>query len=79
MRKTHTATISLPPQLAKRVRQIGVQRGFTRSELFREALRRYIAEEEEEQALMQYLQVRAKRMGIKTEDDVARMVDDART
>jgi len=42
MRKTHTATISLPPQLAKRAQQVIEREGMTRSELFRQALRSYL-------------------------------------
>lgn len=44
MRKTYTATISLPPQLAERAQQIIEREGLTRSELFRQALWSYLGE-----------------------------------
>jgi len=48
MRKTYTTTISLPPLLAKKAQRVMQKEGRTRSELFREALRRYLVDIEEE-------------------------------
>ena len=78
MRKTYTATISLPPLLAKKAQRVMQKEGRTRSELFREALRRYLSEETEEQLLMEELQIKARRLGIKNEEEVTRMIDTLR-
>lgn len=78
MRNTCTMTISLPPQLAKKTQRIMRQEGRTRSELFREALRRYMMEQEEESTLVKELRVKAKRLGIKSEADIASIIDDIR-
>jgi CopG family transcriptional regulator/antitoxin EndoAI len=42
MSEQRTVTISLPPELAKRVDAVADQEGRSRSELFREALRQYL-------------------------------------
>ena len=41
-RTTKTITISLPPQMADQVEQVMQEEGRTKSELLREALRRYM-------------------------------------
>lgn len=44
MRTTSTMTISLPPELAKQIRDVAAEDGRSRSELIREALLRYVEE-----------------------------------
>jgi len=46
MRPTRTVTISLPPELARRVDRVARAEGRSRSELFREALRQYLERQE---------------------------------
>ncbi len=43
-RTTKTMSLSLPPEMAKQVEELTREEGRTKSELFREALRRYIEE-----------------------------------
>jgi hypothetical protein len=50
----------------------------TRSELVREALRRYETEEQEWQALFDYGRRKAQMAGIRTEEDVERLIDASR-
>lgn len=50
-RISKTTTISLPPGLYKEVLRMAKAKGMTRSELFREALRRYRRDEQEWQDL----------------------------
>jgi metal-responsive CopG/Arc/MetJ family transcriptional regulator len=45
-RTTATFTVSLPPEMAEKVDELMKKEKRTRSELFREALRRYFEEQE---------------------------------
>ncbi|MDI6591956.1 MAG: ribbon-helix-helix domain-containing protein [Patescibacteria group bacterium] len=76
-RTTNTITLSLPPKLTKKIEKLMKEEQRTRSELLREALRRYI-EEKEWQKILRYGENRAKKFGIKKED-VERLIDEART
>lgn len=78
MRESKVVTISLPPQLYKRTLKLAKAKGMTRSELFREALRRYQAEEQEWQALLAYGRRKAAEASIQTEKDVERLIDESR-
>ena len=62
-RTTKTITFSLPPDMADRVEEIMKQEGRTKSELLREALRRYI-EEREWRQLYRYGEQKAREQGI---------------
>lgn len=82
-RTTKTITISLPPEMTAQIEEIMREEGRTRSELFREALRRYITERRW-QNLYRYAEMKGKEKGITTEEQVnelihARRVRDAQT
>lgn len=53
-------------------------KGMTKSELFREALRRYQRDEQEWRDLLEYGRRKAEAAGIKTEEDVERLIDESR-
>ncbi len=72
-RTTTTFTISLPPEMAEKVQEFMEKEDRTRSELFREALRRYF-EEQEWRELKKYGQMKARERGI-SEDQVEDIVD----
>jgi len=72
-RTTITITISLPPEMAEKIEELMKKEGKTRSELFREALRRYF-EEQEWKEISRYGRMRAKEKGI-SEDQVEDIVD----
>ena len=76
VRTTTTVTFSLPPELAERVDRLVEDEGRTRSEVVREALRRYI-DDSEWQRLLDYGERRARELGIGPED-VERLVDEYR-
>jgi len=59
MRTTETMTISLPPAMAKQLERVRKEENRTRSELMREALRRYF-----ESRYAVYRPTRAERAGI---------------
>jgi CopG family transcriptional regulator / antitoxin EndoAI len=77
MATPRTFTISLPPKLARQVDKVAKQEGRTRSELFREAVRQYIAKEERWQQLFAYAEEEARKRGL-TEADVDRAVEEYR-
>ena len=51
-RISRTTTVSLPPGLYKEAERLAKAKGMTKSELFREALRRYQRDEREWQDLL---------------------------
>jgi CopG family transcriptional regulator/antitoxin EndoAI len=73
MRTTRILSLSLPPELVAEAERVAKREGRTRSELFREALRRYV-QEQRWQRLQRYGGSRARRQGL-TEADVARLVE----
>jgi len=72
-RVTKTVTLSIPPEMDKKISALMKKEGRTRSELLREALRRYM-EEREWREILRYGRMRAKEKGI-TEDQVEDLVD----
>jgi CopG family transcriptional regulator/antitoxin EndoAI len=76
MRTTRVLSLSLPPDLAREAERVAKQEGRTRSELFREALRRYV-EDRRWRELQRYGAGRARRLGM-TEADVERVVQEVR-
>ena len=77
MRKTKLITISIFPELLEKLNRIAKEESRTRSELLREAMRRYI-EEREYQAIIRYAREKAEKTGVKTEEDVYRLVGESR-
>lgn len=75
-RTTQTITFSLPPDMAKQVEKVMQTEGRTRSELIREALRRYL-QEREWRDIFRYGEQKARELGL-TPDDVERLVDEYR-
>ena len=72
-RTTKTITISVPPEMEAQIEELMRLEGRTRSELMREALRRYVREREW-QELQRYGQKKAQEAGI-AEDQVEDIVD----
>lgn len=72
-RTTKTITLSLPPKMAEKINELMEKEQRTRSELLREALRRYI-EEQEWRVILRYGRQRAKEKGI-TEEQVEDIID----
>ena len=72
-RKTKTITISVPPEMMTQIDELMRLEGRTRSELLREALRRYM-QDREWRELLRYGQRKAREAGI-TEDDIEDIVE----
>ncbi len=73
MRTTKIMTLSLPPEMVKEVERIVKEENRTKSELFREALRRYINDK-------RWLQIRqwglkiSRKLEVSTEEDVDKLI-----
>ena len=72
-RATKTITLSLPSEMADKIEELMREEGRTRSELLREALRRY-AEEKEMKRIYRYGEIKARQRGI-TEDQIEDIID----
>lgn len=77
-RISKTTTISLPLGLYKEALKTAKVKGMTKSELFREAFRRYQRDEAEWQDLLEYGRRKAKAAGIRSEYDIERLIDESR-
>ena len=76
-RSARTVTVSLPPDLARKIDRLARKGGRTRSELFRAAILQYIERLERWDRIFAYGEQRAKDLGL-TEQDVPRLVKDFR-
>jgi CopG family transcriptional regulator/antitoxin EndoAI len=77
MRTTTPITISLPTDLLQETQRVAREEARTRSELIREALRQYLASRRW-QRLRQWGAETAERLGIKTDADLQRLLDEVR-
>jgi metal-responsive CopG/Arc/MetJ family transcriptional regulator len=76
VRTSKLVTISLLPDLLKEAERLAKEENRTRSEFFREAIRRYI-EEKKWERIYRYGRLKAQEQGL-TEEDVERLVDEER-
>ncbi len=72
-RISKTISLSVPPEMAKKIKEVMKEEGRTRSELIREALRRYV-EEQEWKKIYRYGEIKAREKGI-TEDQVESIIN----
>ncbi len=77
-RTTKIVNFSLPPEIYKEVEELARQRETSRSQVLREALKRYIASERRWQQLRKWGEETKGRLGMKDEDDVERIIYDYR-
>ena len=77
MRTTKPITVSLPPDLLRETQRVAQEETRTRSELIRDALRQYLASRRW-QRLRQWGAQTAERLGLKTEADLQRLLDEVR-
>ncbi len=69
-----TLNIALPEDLVKKVDELAKKEYRNRSELIREALRVYLSDKKEWNDLLDYGKKVGKKMGIKSEEDVNKIV-----
>jgi len=77
MRTTKPITISLPTDLLRETQRVAREEARTRSELIRDALRQYLASRRW-QRLRKWGAETAERLGLKSEADLQRLLDDMR-
>jgi len=77
MRTTKLISVSLMPDFLEEIERIAKAENRTKSELVREALRRYIEDRKWEQ-LIRYAQVKAAATGLATAEEIQRLVDESR-
>jgi len=77
-RTTKIVNFSLPPEIYKQVEELARQRETSRSQVLREALKQYVASERRWQQLRKWGEETTKRLGIKDEDDVERIIHEYR-
>jgi predicted transcriptional regulator len=78
MRTAKTVSITLPPDLLLKAQELALREHRTMSELFREALRRYMAGDAEWNALLKRTRATGKALGIADEADVEHLSDEFR-
>ena len=78
MRTTTPITISLPSDLLRETQRLAKEEDRTRSDLIREALRQYLVSRRW-QRLRQWGAETAERLGLKTEADLQRLLDEVRS
>ena len=78
MRTAKTISITLPPDLLVKAQQLAQHEHRTMSELFREALRRYMQPDADWDALLKRSHAKGRALGIHSEEDVERMSDEFR-
>ncbi|MGH8209911.1 MAG: ribbon-helix-helix protein, CopG family [Steroidobacteraceae bacterium] len=78
MRTAKTVSITLPPDLLVKAQALAEREHRTMSELFREALRRYMAGDSEWDAVLKRTRAAGAALGIKNEADVERLSDEYR-
>lgn len=78
MRTAKTVSITLPPDLLVKAQEFAQREHRTMSELFREALRRYMTADTEWGGLLKRTRAKGKALGIKSAADVERLSDEFR-
>ena len=73
-----TINLSLPAKLLKLIDRQAKSELRSRSEFFRELARTYLVREKKWKDLCQYGESRAKALGVRTEEDVQRLIDEYR-
>ena len=76
MRTTKVTSLSIPPKLLREAERLARREGRTKSELLREALRRYVADSRWRE-LQEFGRARARKLGL-SESDVERLVQEYR-
>jgi Arc/MetJ-type ribon-helix-helix transcriptional regulator len=79
MRTVKTISITLPPELLAMAQAFAQREHRTMSELFREALRRYMIGDATWEKLLKRTRAKGKKLGIASEADVERLSDEYRS
>lgn len=74
-----TVSITIPPEMLLEAQAYARREHRTMSELFREALRRYMASDEAWDAILKRTRAKGRKLGITSEADVERLSDEYRS
>lgn len=77
-RQSKIVNMSLPPETSEEVNKLARQKGLSRSELLRQALKEYVASEKRWQQIRRWGEKAAKKLRIKDEEDVNRLIHEFR-
>jgi len=75
MRSEKTISITLPPNLLAKAQELALREHRTMSELFREALHRYVIRDAQWVSVLKRTRATGAALGVQTEDDVERLSD----
>ena len=75
MRTVKTVSITLPPDLLIKAQELASREHRTMSELFREALRRYMSADTQWERLLMRTRSKGRSLGVKNEEDIERLSD----
>jgi Arc/MetJ-type ribon-helix-helix transcriptional regulator len=75
MRSAKTISITLPPDLLVKAQELATREHRTMSELFREALRRYMRADTEWEGVLARTRAQGRALDVRDEDDVERLSD----
>jgi predicted transcriptional regulator len=78
MRSAKTVSITLPPDLLIKAQELATREHRTMSELFREALRRYMRADAEWEGVLAHTREQGRVLGVRDENDVERLSDEYR-
>lgn len=76
--KTQTFNISLPQELVKEADKVAAQEFRNRSELIKEALRKYIQQKSQWELVLKEGEVAGKSMGFTNEEEISNLVEEYR-
>lgn len=79
-RTTEVLSFSLPPRVAKEMKNLAKRQRMTKSQLLREMLRVYesYVEEQRFEELQRYGRKKARELGVTSEEDIERIIHEAR-
>ena len=76
--RSKVVPISLPKPLLDEIDKVAGNESRSRSEFFRQAARSYLVTRKKLDALYEYGQTQANKLGIKTEEDIEKLIGDVR-
>ena len=77
-RKTIAVSFSLPQETCEQLEELAEWMGISKSEVLGKALKQYFASEKRWQQIRRYGEETAKRLGLKDEGDIDRMIHEFR-
>ncbi|MGB9682649.1 MAG: CopG family ribbon-helix-helix protein [bacterium] len=77
-RATKIVNFSLPPEILQEIEKAAKERGTSRSQIFREALKQYLASERRWQKIRRWGEETRERLGIKDENDIDMLIHEFR-